>query len=215
MSKEWKLNSVMNLFQLNYSRNVGSTSEEIRKCSPKELEDWETYYYSNVRPKEFLEESGKKLYSKIKNEITKEIEEITEDDCIDYMQEVVINRSFRGYMAEIDTVYDDLQNCIDYDIRPAPDKWDRDYCVDFYIQINKKYIGLQIKPFRTNTGEIHHIPQIFLEQAIQAEAHENFSEKYGGKVFYIFSTKIDKKYQIVNNDVITEIQEEINRLENE
>ncbi len=37
MAKEWILNSAMNRFQLNFKRNVGAVSEEIRKCSPKEI----------------------------------------------------------------------------------------------------------------------------------------------------------------------------------
>ena len=40
MPKEWILNSAMNRFQLNFKRNVGATSESIRKCSPKTLEDF-------------------------------------------------------------------------------------------------------------------------------------------------------------------------------
>ena len=35
MAKEWILNSATNRFQLNFERNVGATSESIRKCSPK------------------------------------------------------------------------------------------------------------------------------------------------------------------------------------
>ncbi len=58
MAKEWILNSAMNRFQLNFSRNVGSVSEAIRKCSPKQIEDWEKYYFKNVRSKEHIEELG-------------------------------------------------------------------------------------------------------------------------------------------------------------
>lgn len=32
------------------------------------------------------------------------------------------------------------------EIKPAPDKWDGLYNVDFYIEVSNKYIGLQIKP---------------------------------------------------------------------
>lgn len=45
MAKEWILNSATNRFQLNYSRNVGKVAEEIRKCAPKFLPEWEEYYY--------------------------------------------------------------------------------------------------------------------------------------------------------------------------
>ena len=49
MAKEWILNSVMNRFQLIFSRNVGATSESIRKCSPKNVEQWREYYFKNVK----------------------------------------------------------------------------------------------------------------------------------------------------------------------
>ena len=45
MPKEWILNSATNRFQLNFSRNVGKVSEEIRKCAPKDKKEWEEYYY--------------------------------------------------------------------------------------------------------------------------------------------------------------------------
>jgi hypothetical protein len=60
VGKEWILNSAMNRFQLNFKRNVGATSESIRKCSPKALDEWRDYYFTNVRPKEHIEELGKK-----------------------------------------------------------------------------------------------------------------------------------------------------------
>lgn len=215
MAKEWILNSAMNRFKLNSKRNVGPTSKEIRKCGPKEKDDWENYYFENVRSEEHIEESGKRLYEKIKKILPKEIEQITEDDCIQYMHEVVINRTFKGYMTEIGVIYENLQDKLNVKIEPASDEWDRVYNVDHYIKIKNKYIGLQIKPVRGDlTGEISHIMQIFTEQRIQAKSHVKFREKFGGEVFYIYSTKKNKKYLIVNEEIIPEIIEEIKRLEN-
>ncbi|HDQ44707.1 MAG TPA: MjaI family restriction endonuclease [bacterium] len=85
MAREWILNSAMNRFQLNFKRNVGPTSESIRQCAPKTIEEWSQYYFRNVRPKEHIESLGKKLYIKITEVIQAEVEEITEQDCIDYM----------------------------------------------------------------------------------------------------------------------------------
>lgn len=48
MAKEWVLNSATNRFQLNFKRNVGATSEAIRKCAPKSLQEWKEYYFKNV-----------------------------------------------------------------------------------------------------------------------------------------------------------------------
>ena len=46
MAKEWVLNSATNRFQLNFKRNVGATSEAIRKCEPRSLEEWQKYYFA-------------------------------------------------------------------------------------------------------------------------------------------------------------------------
>ncbi len=211
MAKEWILNSAMNRFQLNFKRNVEAVSEEIRKCAPKTIDDWREYYFKNVKPKEHIEDLGRKLYVKISEVLAAEIEEVTEKDCIDYMYNIVIERTFDGYMTEIKTIYGQLEQILGVKIQPAPDEWDRLFAVDFFVKINDKYIGLQIKP----AGGISHIPQIFKEHAIQETTHKNFSEKYGGKVFYVISIKEGDKKKIHNTDVIDEIKKEIERLKRE
>jgi len=60
MAKEWILNSAINRWGLQKKRMVGAVSDEIRRCSPKTVEEWELYYYQNVYPKEHLIEIGKK-----------------------------------------------------------------------------------------------------------------------------------------------------------
>jgi len=209
MPKEWILNSAMNRFQLNFKRNVGAVSEEIRKCSPKSVGEWKKYYFKNVRSKEHIEELGKKLYVKITEVISAEVEEITEEDCLEYMYNMVINRTYDGYMTEITTIYGQLQEILGLKIEPAPDEWDRLYNVDFFIKINDSHIGLQIKPI----SGVSHIPQIYKERDLQETTHKKFQKEFGGKVFYIISIKEGKKKVIHNTDVIPDIQEEIKRLE--
>lgn len=208
MAKEWILNSAMNRFQLNFKKNVGATSESIRKCSPKNLDDWREYYFANVRPKEHIEELGRKLYIKISEVIRYEVEEITEQDCIDYMIQMVIDRTYDGYQTEIQTIYGQLQHVLKIKIQPAPDEWDRLFNVDFYIQVGQKFIGLQIKP--VNSGI--QLPEIFKEYNQQAETHKQFTEVFGGKVFYLFSAKAGDKKEIMNKEVIDEIRKEIESL---
>ncbi len=208
MAKEWILNSAMNRFQLNFKRNVGAVSEEIRKCSPKTINDWSQYYFSNVRPKEHIEELGRRLYVKISEVISAEIDDITETDCISYMYNMVIDRTFDGYMTEIRTIYGQLQQLVGIEIKPASDEWDRLYNVDFFIEVANNYIGLQIKP----ASGVSHIPQIFKERDLQAKTHKQFTEKYGGKVFYVISIKDSGKKKIHNMEVVTEIRSEIERL---
>lgn len=210
MAKEWILNSAMNRFQLNFKRNVGPVSESIRQCAPKSVNEWQKYYFNNVRSKEHIEDLGKKLYIKITEVIQAEVEDITEQDCIDYMMQMVIDRTFDGYLREISTIYGQLENELSVKIDPAPDEWDRLFNVDFFIRISDKYIGLQIKP--VNQGV--QLSQIFKEKELQQRTHKKFTEKYGGKVFYVFSSKAADKKIILNKEVIGEIMAEIERLRN-
>ena len=208
MPKEWILNSATNRFQLNFKRNVGATSEAIRKCSPSSLNEWRDYYFENVRTQEQIEELGKRLYSKITDVLLNEIAEITEEDCVDYIKNLVIYRTYSGYINEIKTIYELLQVELGVEILPAPDEWDRLFNVDFYIQINDKYLGLQVKPVSL-APNIH---EIFKEKNIQLATHKSFTEKYGGKVFYLYSYKSGDKAIIANTEIVPEIKKEIERL---
>ena len=208
MAKEWILNSTMNRFQLNFKRNVGATSEAIRKCSPKTLDEWRDYYFENIRSLAHIEDLGNKLYTKITEVVQAEIGNITQQDCINYMVALVIDRTFDGYMTEISTIYGQLEKMLDRKIEPAPDEWDRLFNVDFFISVNGKYIGLQIKP--VNAGI--QLPEIFKEKEIQTKSHEKFTTQYGGKVFYVYSAKKDGRKEIVNVEVVSAIQAEIKRL---
>lgn len=209
MAKEWILNSSLNRFQLNFKRNVGPTSESIRQCAPKTLDEWREYYFKNVRSKEHIESLGKKLYIKITEVIQAEVEDITEQDCIHYMMQLVIDRTFDGYMTEIKTVYGQLEKELGINIEPASDEWDRHYNVDFFIKVGDKFIGIQIKPINQGIQ----LSQIFKEKDLQLKSHESFTKQYGGKVFYIFSSKVGDKKEIRNKEVIDEIKQEIERLE--
>lgn len=209
MAKEWILNSATNRFQLNFKRNVGATSEAIRKCAPKSLQEWQDYYFSNVKSEEHIVELGKKLYVKITEVLVAEIDEISEEDCINYIKELVIDRTYDGYIREIKTIYDQLQEILKVKIEPAPDEWDRLFNVDFFIKIRDKYIGLQIKP----VSQVFSIPEIYKEKGIQHKSHIEFTQKFGGKVFYLYSCKHGDKKIIVNTEVIDEIKTEITHLQ--
>ncbi len=208
MAKEWILNNAMNRWQYDFKRNVGPTSESIRKCAPKTLEKWREYYFSNVRAKEHIVSLGKKLYVKITEVLPAEIDAITEQDCIDYIMQMVIDRTFDGYMTEIKTVYGKLEKDLGVKIEPAPDEWDRLYNVDFFIKVGEKHIGIQIKP----VSEGIQLSQIYKERTLQEGTHTEFTEKYGGKVFYVFSEKVNGRKEIKNREIIGEIREEIERL---
>jgi hypothetical protein len=207
MAKEWILNQANMRWGLTKKNKVGPVAELIRKCAPTSLQDWEEHYYQKVYPKQHLEELGKKLYIKITEVCQAEIESVTEEDCINFIVNLVIGRTYDGYQSEIQTIYGQLQQALGVIVEPAPDEWDRGYNVDFFIKVKDSYIGLQIKP-----GGYAYIPQIINELGFQKSTHEKFTAKYGGKVFYIISITEGKQKIIHNPEVIEKIKKEMERL---
>lgn len=216
--RETLLNYAMNRWGLNKAQSVGPTSELIRDCAPIDYEEWVEYYFNNAIQKkrdgvritrEYLYELGEDLYLKLSENVHKELDGITEDECVDYVYNLVINRTYEGYITEIETIYGQLEKALGYKIEAAPDEWDRALAVDFYIKVKGKYyVGIQIKPISTKAsiGQYQWIEQ-------NKKSHLRFTEKYGGKVFFVFSKKnAQGKKQIDNISVIEEIEQEIKRL---
>jgi hypothetical protein len=105
MAKEWILNMATNRWGLNKKNSVGPVSQWIRECSPRTIEDWRRFYYERLNEmlkekgtglsaEEYLQDLGRKLYVKITEVIQTEIEEVREEDCIDYIYNLVLNRTF-------------------------------------------------------------------------------------------------------------------------
>ncbi len=220
MPKEWILNIATNRWGLNKKNSVGPVSQWIRECSPNTTKEWEQFYYEKLKdflkrkgtslsPKEYIEDLGRKLYVKITENIQAEIEEVTEEDCIQYIYDLVINRTFDGYQTEIKTIYGQLQKILQVAIHPAPDEWDRVYNVDFFIDIDGKYIGLQIKPIT-----YEQTPEVYRWKEWLSKTHDKFDKDIGGKVFIIFSIKREGRKVIYNSEVIDKIKREIDRLRN-
>lgn len=216
--RETLLNYVMNRWGLNKAHSVGTTSALIRSCAPKTFKEWEKFYFTTAKQKkkkglaitrEYIRGLGKTLYIKISEVIQNELQSISEEECIDYAYNLVLNRTYEGYKTEIDTIYGQLESIIKRKIEAAPDEWDRTYGVDFYIKVGKYYIGLQIKPVESGKA-LNQYQWIEMHE----KNHEKFIKKYGGKSFFIYSVKgLGKKKRIHNIEVVDEILKEINRLE--
>jgi hypothetical protein len=216
-SKEWVLNIAFNRWQFNRPRYVGRLSESIRACAPRTLEDWERYYFENVRPegpllghdmREHLAEVARRLYEKIREELLNEIDKITEEDCLDYVHDVVIRRTFEGYVTEKKTIYEQLAKMLGVKILPAPDEWDRRYNVDFYIPVGNKAVGIQVKPITYQQAPEAHKWHEWMERS-----HARFQQEQGGKVFVVFSiTEKGGRKRIWNEEVVEAIREELGRL---
>lgn len=219
MGKEWILNLATNRWGLNKKTQVGPVAEWIREVSPRSEQEWAQAYFQRLQhmlqqqnipltPEEHLRALGERLYVKITEVIQAEIEDITLEDCLHYIQDLVIHRTFEGYQREIDTVYGQLQHMLGIEILPAPDEIDRRYNVDFWIEVQGRYIGLQIKPIT-----YHQMPQSHRWHQWMHASHQEFEQRFGGKVFIIFSTREGRQKRIANPEVIPAIQAELQRLQ--
>lgn len=106
-NKEFVLNYTTNRWGLNKKVNVGPTSDSIRLCAPNNLQEWADYYYNNVRTPEQIDDVGRRLYDKVHNVLPTEnrfypllLDSITEEDCINYIHYLVIDRQYEGYLKE-------------------------------------------------------------------------------------------------------------------
>ena len=214
--RETILNYVINRWGLNKSSSVSKIAELIRECSPKSLEDWKKYYFSNaVQNKkkgnriteEYIENLGKTAYKDLIEIVKPEIDKITEEEFIDYIFNLVIDRTYNGYITEINVIFNKLQENLSLKIESASDEWDRKYNVDYYIKVNDKFIGLQVKPIASGKSI-----NDYQWERMHSDAHKKFTQEFGGKVFFIYSKEVKKKKEIFNIDVIDEIKKEIERL---
>jgi hypothetical protein len=85
----------------------------IRQCQPQSIEAWEAWYFQHawtdgknafkITP-ESLQELGLRLHEKITEVVIPEWQEafrsLTEQDCIDYIQNLTIRRTYDGYLRE-------------------------------------------------------------------------------------------------------------------
>lgn len=207
---------------MNRPRYVGRVAEAIRACAPKSPEEWEQYYFSQVPQRhvpaewqmlgntmrEHLEEVGRRLYAKISEQLRAEVDAITEEDCLQYVYDVVIRRTYEGYLTEKRTVYEQLEQALGEKLHPASDDWDRRYNVDFFIPVGNRFIGIQIKPVTYSQT-----PELYRWQGWMQRSHQRFEEEQGGEVFIVFSvTEKGGRKRILNPEVIDQIRNELRRL---
>jgi hypothetical protein len=214
--RETLLNYGMGRWGLNKAYSVGPMIELIRACSPSEYKEWVEFYFREAKQKkkngikitrEYITGLGQTLYIKLSEIVQNELISITEEECIDYAYNLVINRTYEGYKSEIETIYGQLESAVEHKIEPAPDNWDRTYSVDFFIKVGEKFIGIQIKPIASGKA-LNEYQWIEMHKV----NHENFEKEFGGKVFFVYSTKTTGKKKIYNIEVIEDIRAEIKRL---
>ncbi|MCL2025366.1 MAG: MjaI family restriction endonuclease [Leptospirales bacterium] len=215
--KEKVLNYACQTYQLSRPNKVGAVMALIRECQPRTIEEWEQWYFKNAYTeaktktkvtKESLLELGGRLYEKIMEVVIPEWEtvfkQLTLQDCIDYIYNLTINRTYDGFLREKSVVNDGLAKIFpDVVFEESDPELDHAGDIDYIAKIGNKAFGIQIKPVtaKANFGNYS------ATERMKASFTE-FEEKFGGKVFIVFS--LDG--EIANKDVIEEIKKEIEKL---
>ena len=209
--KEHVLNYACQLYQLSRPNKVGAVMSLIRECQPSSLQQWKDWYFENAYTDskspckvtmESIRDLGERLYCKIKEFVMPEWEEafrqLTLQDCIDYVYNVTINRTYDGYVREKSVINDGLA-------RKFKDVVFDDHAgdIDYVAKIGSCQIGIQIKPVTANAN----FGGYSLPERMKA-SFADFTEKYGGKVFVVYSLK----GEIANTEVIDKFAEVITGL---
>lgn len=219
--KEKVLNYTSNTYQLTRPKKVGAVMDLIRKCQPNALDEWERFYFLKAFTKtkvpikvtkEILVELGNRLYEKITEVVIPEWNEafrqITPKDCIDYIYEVTIMRTYDGFLLEKSVITEILvKKFPDVTFEESESDLDHAGDIDYIGKVGQKAFGIQIKPITASAN--------FGNYSISDRMRvnfEEFEEKYGGKVFIVFSSREGNRKVIRNLDIMEQISFEIDRL---
>ncbi|GHV49799.1 hypothetical protein FACS1894216_00890 [Synergistales bacterium] len=215
--KEKVLNYACQTYQLSRPNKVGAVMALIRECQPKSLVEWEEWYFeyahtSGKKPvkitKEMLRELGVRLHEKITEVVIPEwlaaFSNLTLDDCIDYIYNLTINRTYDGFLREKSVVNDGLARIFEnVKFEESDPELDHAGDIDYVAHVNGHALGIQIKPITASSNFGNYSPPDRMKASF-----DNFTAEYGGKVFIVFSDD----GEIANESVIDEIRDEISRL---
>lgn len=215
--KERVLNYACQTYQLSRPNKVGAVMALIRECQPNSFEEWEQWYFLNAHTSgrkpikitnESLRELGERLYAKITEIVIPEWEsafrDLTEQDCIDYIYNLTINRTYDGYLREKSVINDGLAKLFPtIKFEESDPELDHAGDIDYVAKIGNASIGIQIKPITASAN----FGSYSLTERMKA-SFGSFKEQYGGSVFVVFS--LDG--EIANKEVVEQIKLEIERL---
>jgi hypothetical protein len=130
--------------------------------------------------------------------------QLTLQDCIDYIFNLTINRTFDGFLREKSVVNDGLAKIFPNVMFEESDpELDHTGDIDYIAKVGGKAFGIQIKPVTARANFGNYSPTERMKASFA-----DFEDKFGGKVFVVFS--LDG--EISNKEIVKEIQSEIERL---
>ncbi|AVQ13316.1 MjaI restriction endonuclease [Leptospira santarosai] len=201
--KDWYLNRFTNLFGINRKKSIGDLEHHISKALPTSLDNWEEYFYSNIHSKESLDELGKKLYERIQEKVLPAVQSILEIDCINYIRDLGIPKTFQGYIARLQIVQKQLKDetGIEFQYKPDfPNDWRfKTFEVDLYYQdnITHNLVAIKILPrtFRDSQDPI------IIQTKSEIEAmHKDIIAKDGGNFFIFYYNTKKQNFDLIKDE---------------
>ena len=155
-----------------------------------------------------INDLGERLYEKITGVVIPEwqaaFQQLTKQDCIDYIYNLMINRTYDGFLREKSVVNDGLAKIFkDVIFEESDPELDHAGDIDYIAKVGDRAIGIQIKPVTAQSNFGNYSATERMKASFKA-----FEEEFGGKVFVVFSLG----GEIANKDVVAKIGAEINRL---
>ena len=215
--KEKVLNYATQTYQLSRPNKVGTVMALIRECQPKSFEEWQHWYFKHANTdgkspvkitKQSLEELGERLYVKIKEivipEWTEAFNQLILEDCIEYIFNLTINRTYDGFIREKSVIEDNLAKKFpEVRFEESDPALDHAGDIDYIGWVDNLAFGIQIKPLTTNANFGNYSASERMRGSFAS-----FSKKYRGNVFIVIS--VDDK--IKNTEVIDQIAIEVEHL---
>jgi hypothetical protein len=215
--KEKVLNYTSQTYQLTRPAKVGAVMSLIRECQPRTIEEWKDWFfeYASTAAKQpirvtedSLRELGERLYEKIVGvvipEWTTAFQQVTKQDCIDYVYNLTINRTYDGFLREKSVVFDELADRFP-SVRFEESDAEMDHAgdIDYLGHVGEQAFGLQIKPVTAKANFGNYSPS-----ARMRASFSEFTRRFGGKVFIVYSLA----GEVANGDVLGLIGAEVARL---
>ncbi|MDP2166898.1 MAG: MjaI family restriction endonuclease [Thermodesulfovibrionales bacterium] len=215
--KEKVLNYTSNTYHLTRPKKVDAVMALMRECQPKTFEEWESFYFEKAFTKtktpikvtkEILTELGIRLYEKITQvvvpEWTEAFSQITLQDCIDFVYEVTIHRTYDGFIREKSVVNDYLAKKFPaIKFEESDPELDHAGDIDYLGWVGERAFGIQIKPITAQSS----FGNYSVSERMKA-SFEEFTERFCGKGFIIFC----EEKKIKNEEVLRAIEAEVARL---
>ncbi len=196
MHNEKIMNKYYNKGKFNNPKRIGYMMNMIRKLRPLTIDEWKTWYFSNVHDEDFLHQLAVEMNNTIPASCG-----VTVEACEEYICDVMFRRTFQGYNKENQALIL-LRDVIDPSVEEAPKEWDTEYFIDFYLRDSgRNLIGIQLKPNTFYHGNYQYVVDI------QGKM-QRFCNDFNANAFvlkYISNSK-SGKIEFENPEVISEIK---------